>query len=58
MTAIECLRILRKGFLFLLIWNFLITGTLLIQFCNKQEAKQNEVICNLEAIPTYEILED
>ena len=57
MTAIECLRILRKGFLVLLVWNILLTGTLLIQFGNKQEEELNQQICNLEAIPQYELVE-
>lgn len=58
MTAIECLKVLRKGFIVLLVWNLLLTGAILTQ-CNKQqEEKQNEIICNLEAIPPYEILEE
>lgn len=57
MTAIECLKMLRKGFIFLLVWNLLITGTLLVQFGNKQEDELNTKICNLETIPDYEIVE-
>lgn len=62
MTAIECLKILRKGFICLLVWNLLITGVLLVQFGNKQEEKLNQQICNLEAIPNdnvpqFEIVE-
>ena len=58
MTAIECLKILRKGFICLLVWNLLITGVLLVQFGNKQEEKQAEKICNLECIPPFEMLEE
>lgn len=57
MTAIECLKILRKGFVFLLIWNILLTGVLCMQFSNKQEEKLNQEICNLECIPEYELVE-
>lgn len=57
MTALECLKILRKGFICLLVWNLLITGVLLVQFSNKQEEKLNQQICNLEAIPEFEIVE-
>lgn len=58
MTAIECLKILRKGFIFLVIWNLLLTGYLVMQFNNVQEEKLNQQICNLETIPPYEILEE
>lgn len=51
MTAIECLKMLRKGFICLLLWNLLLTGTLLVQCTNREEAKLNEQICNLEEIP-------
>ena len=57
MTAIECLKILRKGFICLLVWNLLITGALLVQFGNKQEEKLHQEICNLEAIPEFELVE-
>ena len=58
MTAIECLRILRKGFLFLIVWNLILTGMLLIQFTNNQQEELNQQICNLEAIPPLEIIEE
>lgn len=57
MTAIECLKMLRKIVLVLILWNLLITGVLLMQFYNKQNEKLNQQICNLEAIPTFELLE-
>ena len=57
MTAIECLKMLRKIVLVLILWNLLITGILLMQFYNKQNEKLNQQICNLEAIPTFEIME-
>lgn len=57
MTAIECLKMLRKIVLVLILWNLLITGVLLMQFYNKQNEKLNQQICNLEAIPTFEIVE-
>lgn len=57
MTAIECLKILRKGFIFLVVWNLLLTGYLVMQFNNVQDEKLNQQICNLETIPQYEILE-
>lgn len=58
MTAIDCLRILRKGFLVLIVWNLILTGTLLVQFSNNQQKELNQQICNLEAIPPYEIIEE
>lgn len=62
MTAIECLKMLRKGFLVLLVWNLLLTGSLLVQFGNKQAEKLNQQICNLEMIPDtapeFEIMEE
>ena len=58
MTAIECLKMLRKGFLVLIVWNLILTGTLLIKFTNNQQEKLNQQICNLEAIPPYEIIEE
>lgn len=57
MTAIECLKILRKGFICLILWNLLITGCLLVQCNHKQEEKLNQQICSLEAIPEFEIVE-
>lgn len=57
MTAIECLKMLRKIVLVLILWNLLITGVLLMQFYSKQNEKLNQQICNLEAIPTFEIME-
>lgn len=57
MTALECLKILRKGFICLLVWNLLITGVLLVQFGNKQEEELNQEVCNLECIPEYELVE-
>lgn len=58
MTAIECLKILRKGFCVLLIWNLILTCTLLVQCSGRQEEKLNQQICNLEAIPEFEIIGD
>lgn len=58
MTAIECLKMLRKGFLVLLLWNLILTGMLLIQFSNNQQEKLNQQICNLEAIPPLEMIEE
>lgn len=55
MTAIECLKVLRKTVCFLLVWNLLLTGVLLVQFGNKQEEKMNQQICNLECIPNDEV---
>lgn len=61
MTAIECLKLLRKLVLVLIVWNIMITGTMIKQYCNAQEEKLNQQICNLEAIPNtppqFEILE-
>lgn len=61
MTAIECLRILRNGFIYLVIWNLLLTGVLLIQFSNKQAENLDKQICNLEmipdSVPSFELIE-
>lgn len=57
MTAIECLKVLRTGFLVLLVWNLLITGCLIAQFSNKQETELNQQICSQELIP-LEVIEE
>ena len=61
MTAIECLKMLRKAVLILIVWNIMITGNMIKQYCNEQNEKLNQQICNLEAIPEtppqFEILE-
>ena len=57
MTAIECLKILRKGFCILLVWNLILTCTLLVQCNSKKEEQLNQQICNLETIPQYELVE-
>ena len=51
MSAINCLKALRKVVCFLLLWNFLLTGFLFYQNAQKQEQKTNQEICNLECIP-------
>ena len=57
MTAIECLKILRKGFIFLLVWNVVLSFCLVAGYMEKQAADLNQKICNLEAIPEFEIVE-
>ena len=57
MTALECLKILRKVFFILIIWNLLLTGFLIGVWNDVQQQAQNEIICNLEAIPQFEIVE-
>lgn len=57
MTAIECLKMLRKLVLFLIIWNLVLTFCLVAGYLEKQADKFNQQICNLEAIPNYEIVE-
>lgn len=57
MTPIQLLKILRKVVCLLVLWNVLLTGVLFFQFNNHQETELNQQICNLEAIPQYEITE-
>lgn len=58
MTAIECLKILRKGFLVLLVWNLILSFCLVAGYIEKKENERFQKICNLESIPPYEILEE
>ena len=51
MTALECLKILRKGFIFLLVWNIVLSFCLVAGYMEKQNDKLNQKICNLEMIP-------
>ena len=61
MTALECLKILRKGFIFLLVWNVVLSFFLVAGYMEKQENNLNQQICNLEmipdSVPEYEIVE-
>jgi hypothetical protein len=57
MTALECLKILRKGFIFLLVWNVVLSFCLVAGYMEKQTEELNQKICNLEAIPEFEIVE-
>ena len=61
MTALECLKILRKGFIFLLVWNVVLSFFLVAGYTEKQENNLNQQICNLEmipdSVPEYEIVE-
>jgi predicted nucleic acid-binding protein len=58
MTAIECLKMLRKLVLLLLVWNVVLSFCIVAGYIEKQEIKHFQKICNLEAIPPYEILEE
>lgn len=49
------LLIMRKLICFLLVWNLLLTGALLIRFDKTQETKLNTEICILEEIPMEEL---
>jgi hypothetical protein len=57
MTALECLKILRKGFIFLLVWNLVLSFCLVAGYMEKQTDELNQKICNLEMIPEFEIVE-
>ena len=57
MTAIECLKILRKGFIFLLVWNVVLSFCLVAGYMEKQTEELNQKICNLEMIPEFENVE-
>jgi hypothetical protein len=57
MTALECLKILRKGFIFLLVWNVVLSFCLVAGYMEKQTDELNQKICNLEMIPEFEIVE-
>lgn len=58
MTALEWLKMLRKLVASLLVWNLVISFCLVAGYMEKQETEQFQKICNLEAIPPYEILEE
>jgi hypothetical protein len=57
MTALECLKILRKGFIFLLVWNVVLSFCLVAGYMEKQTEELNQKICNLEAIPEFDLVE-
>ena len=57
MTAIELLKALRQGFLMLLVWNFILSGIIIFDKVSENQESLNEQICNLEAIPQYELVE-
>jgi hypothetical protein len=57
MTALECLKVLRKGFVFLLVWNVVLSFCLVAGYMEKQTEELNQKICNLEMIPEFEIVE-
>ena len=58
MTALECLKMLRKLVVLLLIWNVVLSFCLVAGYMEKQEIEHFQKICNLEAIPPYETLEE
>ena len=58
MTAIECLKMLRKLVLLLLVWNIVLSFVLVAGYMEKREAEHFQKICNLETIPPFEILEE
>lgn len=51
MTALECLKVLRKLVVLLLIWNVVLSFVLVSEYMTKQDDKLKQQICNLEAIP-------
>ena len=57
MTALECLKMMRKFVLLLLVWNVVLSFCLVAGYMEKQTDKLNQQICNLEAIPDFEIVE-
>lgn len=57
MTAIECLRVMRKLVVLLLVWNVVLSFCLVAGYMEKQAEELNQKICNLEEIPQYELVE-
>jgi hypothetical protein len=61
MTAIECLKMLRKLVLLLLVWNVVLSFCLVAGYMEKQTDRFNQQICNLEmipdSVPEFEIME-
>lgn len=57
MTAFEWLKLLRKLVMFLLVWNVVLSFCIVAGYMEKQAADLNQKICNLEAIPEFEIVE-
>jgi hypothetical protein len=57
MTVFECVKNLRKMVLLLLVWNVVLSFCLVAGYMEKQTEELNQKICNLEAIPDFEIVE-
>lgn len=51
MTALECLKILRKMVIILIVWVVLLTGFIGYKVFEEKQAALNDKISNLEMIP-------
>lgn len=55
MTALECLKMLRKLVTILIVWNVLITGFIGYRVFDERQAALNDKISNLEMIPQEDL---
>lgn len=55
MTALECLKILRKMVIILIVWNVLLTGFIGYKVFEEKQAALNDKISNLEMIPQEDL---
>lgn len=55
MTALECLKMLRKLVIILIVWNVLITGFIGYRVFDERQTALNDKISNLEMIPQEDL---
>lgn len=55
MTALECLKILRKMVIILIVWVVLLTGFIGYKVFEEKQAAMNDKISNLEMIPQEDL---
>lgn len=55
MTALECLKILRKMVIILIVWVVLLTGFIGYKVFEEKQAALNDKISNLEMIPQEDL---
>lgn len=51
-------EIMRRFVIGLFIWNLILTCSICIDKFNQGQAERDEIICQLEGIPPYEIIEE
>ena len=51
-------EIMRRFVIGLFIWNLILTVSICVDKYQQCQAEQEQIICNLEAIPPYELIEE